>query len=89
MDLLHEAVQRSEAEAGPVHLSQVLAEAARQERYLALQVEGRRYPLDVGYGLLTAQLALALDGRDREPVLATLCELLAQHHLDRDRAGGL
>lgn len=85
MDLLNEAVERAE-ESDPVQLSPVLAEAARQERYLALGVEGRRYPLDVGYGLLTAQLALALSGRDREAVLASLCELLAQHQLDRTPA---
>ena len=29
------------------------------------------------YGLLTAQLALALEGRDRDEVLANLVELLA------------
>jgi UTP--glucose-1-phosphate uridylyltransferase len=85
MEVLHQEVERAGA-ADPVHLSTVLAEIARQEQYLALQVEGRRYPLDVGYGLLTAQLALALSGPDRETVLAGLCELLAQHHLHPDRA---
>ncbi|MEZ4560087.1 MAG: hypothetical protein R2854_27205 [Caldilineaceae bacterium] len=35
------------------------------------------------YGLLNAQLALALDGVDREEVLALLLELLAQRELAR------
>ena len=38
---------------------------------------GRRYDIGVRYGLLTAQLALALSGRDRDDVLSQLVELLA------------
>jgi UTP--glucose-1-phosphate uridylyltransferase len=65
----------------PIALSPVLNELARQERYVAVEAHGRRYPLDVRYGLLTAQVALALSGQDREEVLANLCELLAQRQL--------
>ena len=61
-----------------IALSPVLNELAQRERYLALDTQGRRYPLDARYGLLTAQLALALNGQDSEEVLAGLCELLAQ-----------
>jgi UTP--glucose-1-phosphate uridylyltransferase len=50
---------------------------AAQERYLALEVQGFRYNIGVKYGLLLAQLALALDGADREDVLVQLVELLA------------
>ena len=60
------------------HLSAALAELARRERYLALEVAGQRYDIGRTYGLLTAQLALALDGVDREKVLAQIIELLAQ-----------
>ncbi len=66
--------------AGPgtgVTLSSALAELAAREQYLALQVEGQRYDLGVKYGLLAAQVALALDGRDRNEVLAQLVELLS------------
>jgi UTP--glucose-1-phosphate uridylyltransferase len=56
----------------------VLDRLAGQEQYLALEASGRRYPIDVRYGLLMAQLALALHGRDRDEVLTGLCELLAQ-----------
>jgi UTP--glucose-1-phosphate uridylyltransferase len=61
-----------------VSLSPVLAQLAEQERYLALEIQGQRYAIDAPYGLLTAQLALALSGPDRSEVLAGLCELLAQ-----------
>ena len=38
---------------------------------------GRRYDIGARYGLLIAQMALALNGRDRSEVLAQLLELLA------------
>lgn len=65
-------------------LSDALAELARHEQYLALEDEGRRYDLGARYGLLVAQLALALNGRDRAQVLSQLVELLA----DRELAAG-
>ena len=40
-----------------------------------------RYDVGVKYGLLNAQLALALSGTDREEVLTMLLELLAQREL--------
>jgi UTP--glucose-1-phosphate uridylyltransferase len=61
-----------------IGLSSALNELARRERYLAYEACGRRYPLDTKYGLLTAQLALGLSGGDRDEVLASVCELLAQ-----------
>jgi UTP--glucose-1-phosphate uridylyltransferase len=64
-----------------VTLSAALAELARQEQYLALEDTGRRYDLGARYGLLTAQLALALNGRDRDEVLAHLLELLAEREM--------
>jgi UTP--glucose-1-phosphate uridylyltransferase len=73
-------LQESLAERKPplgVALTPVLAKLSAQERYLALEVQGTRHNLDVKYGLLLAQLALALDGADRENVLASLVELLA------------
>ncbi len=63
--------------AGTLQLSPALAELARRERYLAFEARGRRYDIGARYGLLNAQLALALGGRDREEVLSLLVELLA------------
>ena len=59
------------------HLRAALAQLAEHERYLAAELDGRRYDFGVKYGLLTAQLALALDGKDRDEVLRGLVELLA------------
>jgi UTP--glucose-1-phosphate uridylyltransferase len=65
----------------PLTLSAALAALARQEQYLALEDTGRRYDLGARYGVLTAQLALALNGRDRDEVLTHLLELLAEREM--------
>jgi UTP--glucose-1-phosphate uridylyltransferase len=59
------------------HLSAALAALTARERYLAFEVEGRRYDIGIKYGLFTAQLALAMAGKDRQEVLEHLVELLA------------
>jgi UTP--glucose-1-phosphate uridylyltransferase len=70
-----------------VSLSAALAELARQAQYLAMEEPHRRYDIGERYGLLTAQLALALSGRDRTEVLAQLVELLATQEMGA-AAGG-
>ena len=72
---------------GATTLSAALAELARHEQYLALEDDGRRYDLGAPYGLLIAQLALALNGQDRAQVLSQMLELLADREL-RNVAGG-
>jgi UTP--glucose-1-phosphate uridylyltransferase len=67
-----------------VTLSSALATLPGREQYLALEQQNSRYDLGVRYGLLSAQVALALNGQDRDEVLARLLELLAQ----RDLAAG-
>jgi UTP--glucose-1-phosphate uridylyltransferase len=76
MDLLAGKIANADPKGG-VHLSAALAALAARERYLACELQGRRYDIGVKYGLLTAQLALALDGQDRDEVLSGLVELLA------------
>ncbi len=78
----------SDEPSGALTLSTALAELARQEQYLALEDTGRRYDLGARYGLLTAQLALALNGPDRNEVLTRLLELLAERELTAPPAGG-
>ncbi|HTM51483.1 MAG TPA: sugar phosphate nucleotidyltransferase [Bryobacteraceae bacterium] len=73
MDILGRRLE-SEASAS---FSGALAELARHEQYLALDTPDRRYDVGVKYGLLRAQLALALSGRDRAEVLSQLLETLA------------
>ena len=74
MELLTELLAAAK---GPVPLTDALGRLAARERYLALELRGRRYDIGVRYGLLTAQLALAFDGKDRDEVLSNLVELLA------------
>ena len=75
-------LERQFAAAGePGNFSDVLSDLARQEQYLALEIQGWRYDVGVKYGLLSAQLSLALSGVDREQVLAHLLELLALRQL--------
>ncbi len=77
---LMEILEQALAAAGPggnTPLSPALARLAARERYLACELQGRRYDIGAKYGLLTAQLALAIEGQDREEVLSGLVELLA------------
>ena len=67
-------------EAGQADLSGALGEIARRERYLAHELQGRRHDIGVRYGLLTAQLALGLAGKDRDEILTNIVELLARSH---------
>jgi UTP--glucose-1-phosphate uridylyltransferase len=66
----------------PVTLSSALADLAKKEQYLALDHSGRRYDIGARYGLLTAQLALALSSPERSQVLSHLVELLADRELN-------
>ena len=58
-------------------LTESLADLARRARYLALEVKGRRVDLEGPFGLLSAQLALALHGPRREEVLRVILEEVA------------
>lgn len=78
MDILGQQVNAMPDNNKNIQLSGALGELCRRERTLAFEVHGQRYDIGVKYGLLTAQLALALDGNDRAEVLTQLVELLAQ-----------
>jgi UTP--glucose-1-phosphate uridylyltransferase len=60
-----------------VSLSAALAVLAQREQYLAMIQLGQRFDVGVKYGLFTAQLALALNGQDRDEVLTQLIHILA------------
>ena len=76
MDILGQQVAKA-GESDNVTLSDALELLSGREKYLALQKEDQRYDLGVKYGLLEAQLALALAGEDRDEVLVKLVSLLA------------
>ncbi|MEZ6129229.1 MAG: sugar phosphate nucleotidyltransferase [Planctomycetaceae bacterium] len=60
-----------------IDLSTSLNQLAQAERYLAFELLGSRYNISFRYGLLLAQLAISLGGRDRDLILTELVNLLA------------
>ncbi|PTY08119.1 UTP--glucose-1-phosphate uridylyltransferase [Opitutaceae bacterium EW11] len=60
-----------------IGLSPALARLASREKYLAAELSGRRSDLEAHFGVLRAQIALALNGSAREDMLALLAEELA------------
>ena len=79
MELLSRELEHSKDD-HKTTLSTALARLADHERYLACELDGRRYDIGVRYGLLQAQLALALSSKDRDQVLSMLVNLLADTH---------
>lgn len=63
-------------------LTPALNQLAAREKYLAVEIAGRRADLEAPFGLLRAQISLGLHGSSREEVLALLTEELA---LDSNR----
>lgn len=57
-------------------ISSALNELSRKEKYLALEMNDQRYNIGVKYGIFNAQLALALNGQDRDDMMAMLMEML-------------
>jgi UTP--glucose-1-phosphate uridylyltransferase len=72
-----------------VSLSSALSVLAEREQYLAMVQNGRRYDVGVKYGLFTAQLAMALNGRDRDEVLAEIVNLLATREMVSAKGAGV
>ncbi len=77
-DILAEQMKSNPNQATDLPLTPALQELARREKYLALEVEGSRYDIGARFGLLSTQLALALAGKDRDVVLTTVLEHLAE-----------
>ena len=73
---LIEQLSSDESIAKPT-LSDAAIRLPSREKYLAYQVQGTRCNLGIKYGLLRAQLAIGLSGRDRDSILTELVDLLA------------
>jgi len=69
-------LMETEATALPT-LSDAVAMLPSRGKYLAYRLEGTRHNLGIRYGLLKAQLAIGLSGRDRDTILVELIDLLA------------
>jgi len=79
MPILHSIIGADPS--GRASLSAALAELARREQYLAVENAEKRFDIGERYGLLMAQFALALSGRDRDDVLTKLVDLLSSREL--------
>src|SRR3954471_6591582 len=77
-DLLDDLVRRDVRDAGQIQLTTALNALARREKYLAVEARGTRHNLGVKFGVVEAQLALALAGVDRERMLALLLESIVR-----------
>ncbi len=73
-DILEDLVKRDAREGGSIQLTTALNTLATRERYLALEAKGTRHNLGVKYGVIEAQISLALEGNDRDRMLAMLLE---------------
>jgi UTP--glucose-1-phosphate uridylyltransferase len=75
MPILRHNLER--AAGAPIGLSEALNQLASREQYLALEMDDWRFDTGSRYGLLKAQLALALSGSDRDQVMGELLEFFA------------
>jgi len=77
-ELLDDLVRDNVRELGLIQLTTALNALARQERYLALETRGSRFNLGVKFGVVEAQIALAMAGVDRELILALMLESIVR-----------
>jgi len=83
MELLEDEL-RNAGHGSLAAISNALNELARKEKYLALEMDDYRFNVGVKYGLLNAQLALALSGKDRDEVVTMLMEMLLLQASERN-----
>ncbi|HEY5511718.1 MAG TPA: hypothetical protein VIK10_11900, partial [Prolixibacteraceae bacterium] len=70
------------ANGNKIGLTDTLNELALKEQYLALEKNDWRFDMGTRYGLLKAQLALALSGNDRDQVMSELLEFFAVRNMN-------
>ncbi len=75
------ATKAEQTEGQKFGLSEALNELTTKEQYLALEKNDLRFDIGSRYGLLKAQLALALTGEDRDQILSELVEFLTIRNL--------
>lgn len=62
-------------------ISESLDELSKRSKYLALEKTDSRYDIGLDYGLLKAQLALSLSGKDRDYLLSELLQFFVEKDL--------
>ena len=76
-DLLSEEIHMNPERT--ILLTPIQQKLAQNGKYLALEIQGKRYDTSKMFGLLQAQLALGLAGQMRDEVLTTLLQTLADY----------
>ena len=76
MEILENQITKKNKEE-KINFSAALNDLAQKEQYFALEMNDWRFDVGVKYGIMTAQLALALHGKDRDMVLSKLLEIFA------------
>jgi UTP--glucose-1-phosphate uridylyltransferase len=87
-DLLEESMKEGSDNGGGLQLTPALNALAQREKYLALEVSGSRYDIGAKFGMLQAQVAMAMAGEDSDQVLATLVDVLAEAKLREKHQAG-
>ena len=65
-----------------IGLTEAINELAQKEQYLALEKNDWRFDMGTKYGLLKAQLALALSGNDRDQVMSELLDFFVSKNMN-------
>lgn len=82
-DILGEYHQSAVKKNSPYLLTPALMDLVKKDKYFALEAMGRRYDIGKKYGLLQAQIALSLAGQEKDRVLSTLVDTLAESQINR------
>jgi UTP--glucose-1-phosphate uridylyltransferase len=80
MSILEQKLKK--ADGNKIGLTDSLNELAQKEQYMALEKNDWRFDIGTRYGLLKAQLALALSGTDRDQVMAELLDFFANKNMN-------
>ena len=84
---IFETIREHATSGEDIQLTPALQALAKREKYLAVEVEGVRYDIGGKFGLLETQLAFAANGVDRDKVLTSLVELMADQARRQSQAG--
>jgi len=76
--ILEDHFQDAKENVKDLPLTPALQTLANEQDYLAFEMKGRRYDLSATHGLLQAQIALGLAGKEKEQMLTTILRLLAE-----------
>lgn len=77
-DVLETQFAVAQTQGEELQLTPALQTLADQDDYLAFKMQGRRFDLSSTHGLLQAQIALGIAGKEKEEILTTILRLLAE-----------